>query len=97
MTDSEKDQARRELAHALDALKDGAGQEVWGPGVVGAKLWDRSSNAGWAFDEAANTVFRAMRYGRLHEGGPLTDVEGGPFIENMRKLAPVVLELLLDE
>ncbi len=96
MTDSEKDQARRELAHALDALGDGAGKEVWGPGVVGHKLLQRDARASLAFDLASATVWRAMRhFAQIY--AELSKEEQPKFIANMRKLAPVVLELLLDE
>ena len=82
-------QAHANLQHALDALGDGSGHDVWGPGPVGDKLWQHDSNAALAFDRAAQVIF-GERFTR-----PQLDYE--PFIPSaMRKLAPVILDIRLD-
>lgn len=93
MTKTEANAARRELEHALAALDDGSGHETWGPGVVGQKLWDRSWEQPWvamAFDTASQVVYKF----RCQTGGVHMSERPG-FIDDVRKLAPVMLELLL--
>lgn len=90
---------KKELAHALDALGDGAGRELWGPGPVGLKLHERSSVAGKAFDYAASAaveVFWEMKPGPIDDK-PRMIGDKPRMIAAMRKLAPVFLELLLGD
>lgn len=82
--------ARRELAHALDALLDGAGREKWGPGVVGERLYWRSRPAAIAFDAASAVIMR------VHDDvGAWETFAPSIFAEHLRALAPVLLETVL--
>lgn len=83
---------RQELDHALAALSDGSGHEAWGPGPVGAKLHERNSLAGKAFDLAAQGTVEA-----LFKQTIIGPAERPRIIAAMRKLAPVFLELLMGE
>lgn len=88
--DDRDEVARRELKHAIEALSDGAGQETWGPGPVGSKLFWKSIPAALAFDTAASSLMI------LHRGAaPRTLFAPAVFIEKMRMLAPVMLEIVL--
>jgi hypothetical protein len=81
---------RAALGHALDALGDGSGHEVWGPGVIGRKLIEGNHPlAARAFDAAAWTLFNQLNYGTRGK------VEKAAFIAGMRKLAPVLFDILL--
>jgi len=79
------DKARRELAHALEALEDGAGRSEWGPGPVLMRLGIRSGAAADAFTCAAlathDLLLRTSRPAVIHA---------------IRVLAPVFLELAID-
>jgi hypothetical protein len=83
--------ARRELARAIDALTDGAGQETWGPGPVGEKLYWLSIPASRAFDLAASAIMKLVDE-IVPYGGSFTPAE---FTEHMRRLAPSMLEVVL--
>ncbi len=79
------------LQHALDALSDGAGHEVWGPGPVGEKLWNNHyCYAALAFDQAASTLFALQS-----SSSRIALTERAVYIANMKKLAPVMLDILL--
>lgn len=81
---------RAALGHALDALGDGSGHEVWGPGIVGQKLWvSGHATAAKAFDGAATTLFVIL--GQVALG----KAERPAFIAAMRQLAPVLFDILL--
>jgi hypothetical protein len=98
MTKTEAERARRELQHALDALGDGAGRDLWGPGVVGQQLhqrvwgWDgetytycpRLFKVATAFDVSAQLAVR------------LDHVHPETMYACMRKVAPVLLEVLIE-
>lgn len=75
-------EAKEALKHALDALGDGSGHEVWGPGPVGAKLHEHSPLAGLAFDTAAVTAVQLAHTGRHR------------MTATIRRLAPVLLEVI---
>lgn len=85
MGKSERERARRELQHALDALSDGAGQELWGPGMLHPQLARRSHLAATAFRLSYRAACSLGQY------------EPAASIAAMRKLAPVMLEILLGE
>lgn len=71
------------LEHALRALEDGSGHDVWGPRPVGAVLWtDGRINAAKAFDDACSV---AMRLGHIDRARS---------IATMKRLAPVILEAI---
>jgi hypothetical protein len=79
------------LQHALDALGDGSGHDVWGPGPVGHKLhMSGHLLAAQAFDEASITLTQML------DSTALISRVGRPrFIAAMKKLAPVLLDILL--
>ncbi len=100
MGKAERERAKAALEHALAALGDGAGREIWGPGVVGQKLWEEVRDkrepgtglqrsplgqAGVAFDTSAQVAYKM---------GFLAPAE---MYAAMRKIAPVLLEVLLGE
>lgn len=89
MTQSQQQKA---LAHALAALSDGSGHDVWGPGVIGHKLWMANERgAAHAFDTTAMVVVRLL-------GDDCTRKSERPrFIAAMRELAPVILSILESE
>jgi hypothetical protein len=78
-------EAKEALKHALDALGDGSGHEVWGPGPVGAKLHEHSKLAGMVFDMAAIAAVQLQHTGRVR------------MTATIRKLAPVLLEVIDDD
>lgn len=88
---NQKNQARLDMRHALDALGDGSGWVVWGPGIVGEALQQKNKTAARAFDAASVTVF-------VQGLAPQRDglVEAERFIHCMRHLAPAILELMLE-
>lgn len=100
MRERERDQ--RALAHALQALGDGAGHEQWGPGPVGQKLIDAwqegrcSWRASWAFDYAVKVASQAFMAAGVIP--PVTSLRGRievprkEVIMLMTKIAPVLLE-----
>lgn len=78
------------LQHALDALSDGSGHGVWGPGVIGQKLWEANEAlAAQAFDAASTTLFVNLGQSTMSKAGR------AQFIAAMKKLAPVLLDILL--
>jgi hypothetical protein len=80
-----RDIEREALDHALAALDDGSGHDVWGPGPIGAKLWQkRHKRAALAFDIAAQDAVHAGKLGR------------SAMTAFMRKVAPAVYEALSD-
>jgi hypothetical protein len=85
VTKSEKETARRELMHALDALGDGAGRDMWGPGSVGVYLVWRNRLAAYAFDTAAQVAWSFRKR------------EAAICAATMRKIAPVLLDILLED
>ena len=87
-----RQKAHAELQHALDALTDGSGHEEWGPGPVGHELWGRSEVAGYAFDRSAQIALNAGLMG----AGIISPAYRTRFIESMRRLAPVILDIRLD-
>lgn len=81
-----RDIEREALDHALQALDDGIGHDVWGPGIVGGKLWEmKHKRAAQAFDEAAVTAVRMSKTGRAE------------MIAFMRRVAPALYEALGSE
>ena len=71
------------LKHALAALSDGSGHEVWGPGPVGQKLHDKGlRQAALAFDTAAIVAVQLGHGGRVR------------MTRTIRLLAPVLLEAI---
>jgi len=99
MGKAERERARAALEHALAALGDGAGREIWGPGVVGEKLWAKAWTQraeGWlpatplgqaalAFDVSAQVAWK------LGKDDP------AEMYAAMRKVAPAILEVLLGD
>jgi hypothetical protein len=86
MNQRERNTARRELAHALDALSDGAGRDWWGPGAVATALHGRSPIAGLALDSAAMTGWDLLQLRSREQ-----------CLKCCRALAPAILEVLLGE
>lgn len=82
---SDTDRAFADLNHALAALGDGAGHETWGPAHVIEGLQRRDHRAQSAFEMAARISFGLM----------LTRTPAR-MIHEMRVLAPVLLQLVLD-
>lgn len=93
--DDRDEVARRELKHALEALGDGAGQTEWGPGPVIERLEPRSMDAAQAFAMAVSTAYSAMRVAVGFDF--FCKPTPGDLIEATRKLAPVVLDIILEE
>lgn len=94
MTNSEKEKARRELAHALAALTDdgGRGNDGWGPGAIAARLMRREGETG-----RLSPIHRVFMAGWsdcvfLGRNGSVEQ-----FASAMRKIAPVLLEVLLED
>jgi hypothetical protein len=83
--------AFQELGHALDALGDGSGCDVWGPGPVGQRLWGRNSHAAVAFDRAAQLAVD------LTWGIGSETFDAPRIIRAMRELAPAILLLVLEQ
>lgn len=80
-----KNPEKEALDHALQALGDGDGHLLWGPGIVGEKLWKNGhAKAATAFDLAALNAVQLKLLGRAKMG------------EFMRKVAPVILEAISD-
>ena len=74
------------LKHALAALGDGSGHEVWGPGPVGQKLYNQGLLvAATAFDQAAIVAVLLNHNGRKR------------MTRTIRLLAPVILEAIQGE
>lgn len=73
------------LKHALAALDDGCGHSLWGPGIVGQFLEKNYPKASQAFDTACQVAVK------------LRHLEPQKMIATMRKLAPVLLEVLTDD
>lgn len=86
MNQRERDEAKRELQHALDALDDGAGRELWGPGAVLDRLAWRDGHAYAALYVTSGTLYNLLGL-RTRE----------QCIRGCRALAPVMLDLLLAE
>lgn len=81
-----KNPEKEALDHALQALGDGDGHCVWGPGVVGEKLWKNGHDkAATAFDLAALNAVQLQLTGRER------------MTAFIRKTAPVILEAIDDE
>lgn len=90
MDDKAKRSSRAALKHALAALRDGSGHEVWGPGVVGLKVYEKNEyEAAHVFDDCAQVLFK--------NGIGMKLADRPRFIAGMQKLAPVLLDILLDE
>lgn len=88
------DKQRAALEHALTALSDGSGHDVWGPGVVGYKLHVRGDlQAQIAFDTAAASIYKLLLY-RDDPSGAIPRSARELFIDAMRELAPVMLTVL---
>lgn len=80
------------LDHALAALSDGSGHEMWGPGSVGQKLWELDERtAAQAFDVTGMTLVRLLG---ASSSGYIRLGDRQKFIADFRKLAPVLLEIL---
>ncbi len=93
-------QARIELQYALDALGDGSGHESWGPGPVATKLWLRANN--WASGALqASHAFELATMAIVNGGLSQPNADGGVnaerFIHCIKALAPVILELHLEQ
>lgn len=86
------EKARAELNHALDALEDGAGQEVWGPGRVIARLAKRAlkepaaTHAEGALADASDTAYNVLHLRARVD-----------LIDAIRRLAPLFLEMRLEK
>lgn len=89
------DKQRAALEHALTALSDGSGHEVWGPGVVGYKLYTNGhQQAANAFDTAAASIYKLMLNTNVATGAiPRNTRER--FIVAMRLIAPVMYDAML--
>ena len=85
MSECSPDVARRELAHALEALDDGAGHEEWGPGLVLVRLDSRNMLASEALQCAIMSTHDLLM--RTSRPG---------VIRALRVLAPVFLELIIE-
>lgn len=81
---SDTGRAFADLDHALAALGDGAGHEVWGPGEIINHMGCKDWRAAAAFSHAASVSFHL-----LNTRTPAR------MIAEMRTLAPVLLGLLL--
>lgn len=94
ITDSEKEAARAELRHALDALEDGAGQEWWGTGSVLERMGERRA---WRLGAERRATTRAMQ-AFSHASALSAQVGAGTVLQAisfMRRVSPAVLEELL--
>lgn len=81
-----RDIEKEALDHALAALDDGSGHDVWGPGPVGFKLWEKKhARAATAFDLSATNAIQVGKKGKAE------------MIAFMRRTAPVLYEALGDE
>jgi hypothetical protein len=96
MTKTEAERARRELQHALDALGDGAGAEEWGTGSVAERLnaraWDALTVAQHKPVALASHAFVTAAYVSVKLRTRTRD----QVISCMRKVAPVLLEVLIE-
>ena len=78
-----RDIEKEALTHALAALDDGVGHDVWGPGPIGFKLWEKKhAKAATAFDLSAMNAVQVGKKGREE------------MIAFIRKTAPVLYEAL---
>lgn len=82
---SDTDRAFADLNHALAALGDGAGNETWGPSAILHRMGVKHDHAVTAFGHAAFISYNLM--------GMRTPSR---VIGQMRVLAPVLLQLILD-
>ncbi len=70
------------LQHALDALSDGSGHAIWGPGPILCKLDKVSAPAASAFELSTQVAMKMHHLGREK------------MIATMRAIAPVLLEVI---
>lgn len=82
--------ARRELAHALEALADGAGHEVWGPGPVITRLSKRALK-----EPAVSLAVEALEAAVMASHDLLGAIKRDEGLSAIRALAPVFLELII--
>lgn len=94
MGKAEADQARRELAHALEALGDGKALKLGGTHGVYDVLQQRDVRAARAYE--ASSLISWDLAGAKGKWDPSRE-QRLRYVANMRKLAPVILELLLEE
>ena len=88
----DKREEKAALEHALDALSDGSGHASWGPGVVGLTLSTKSRRAFHAFDAASLAVTWAINGSVFAH--IVTKENRVHFIDGMKKLAPVLLDII---
>jgi hypothetical protein len=82
--------ARRELAHALEALADGAGHVTWGPGHVITRLSKRALK-----EPAVSMAVEALEAATMASHDLLGAVQRDDALPAIRALAPVFLDLII--
>lgn len=93
MAKNDRDEvARRELAHALEALGDGIGHETWGPGPVINRLCKRVLK-----EPAVQLAVEALEAATMATHDLLHRVKREDALGGIRRLAPVFLELIIEK